>query len=767
MENNELVELMISKVRQMYPKPKEKEHKSGDFAIISFKVDKILKGKPKIDKKWNTILVKGNLPIIEERKSYFLIGQERFDEKYKADYYEPIHIGKEIRGIEKEEDIRYLLEKVTSKNNTDRIMEIKNLKEVLRSENIKELKKVKGIGDKIAKKILKKYNEQAELGEGYVKLCRLGFSKSVIDKLKEKYGSHEESYSVVCQNPYEVASDIKGIGFLRAEELATKVNIDQNSIQRIRAFTNYYLSEKAKEGKSYVETRELLNSLRSITDEVKFPISKPILTKTFELMRMRDELWWDSKKTILASPYIRDTERNIAKNLFRLVNAKVENDISNWEEVVKDIEEKNGFDYTNEQRKGIETILNNNVVVVTGLAGTGKTTVLEPMMKILVEQQKKKILQMALAGKASQRMQEVTGYEAKTIHRGLDFSPGFGFTRNKENPLEQDIIVLDEASMVDAPLFNKILEAIKEGSKLLILGDYGQLAPIGFGQVFLDLIESNLIPVVKLTKIHRQASKSAVITESIKIRNKQHIIEHEGERTDTLGELQDLKLDIFKDRESLADKVVDCFEDRLIVEKDLMEVQVVVTTRTRGELSAFKINNRIQELLHPNIEKDNNYIESALDKNHKYKIYECDKVIVVQNNYKVKVYNENSDRFIDGAIFNGNLGIVTNIGVGYIDVDIKGVGLVKIEEKDYGSLELGYAITCHKSQGSGWKSTIVAVDSGAYLMLSCEWLYTAITRTMKYCNLVGETKAIRRCCSISQGGQKKTFLPYMLREFFG
>lgn len=1095
MEETKLIECIVTKQRQMFPKGSQ-YNTDGEYAIISFEVEEVIEGKPHIDKVWKTIMVKGNMPTIKFGKSYHLMAQETYDEKYKNYSYEVSYIGERVSIMEDIEDIRFALEEVTSKELAKKIVELDNIKQILKEGDTQALKQVDGIGDKLCIKIMDKYQEKAKFGMFLIKLSRLGLTEKMLQPLVAKYSNYETIYNKIKENPYMLADGVKGIGFIKADVLAQKFDVPQNGVERIRAYVKYYLNEKSMEGKSFVATKEVLSTLRSHTDETQYPIAREIITETFEKMRYKNELWWNDNKSVLAIPTIRETEKKIAEHLFRLVNAETEDDINNWENVVKALENRRGFGYTDEQKQGIETILKNNVVVITGLAGcvdcdteffngkewkriadykegdmvlqfnvdntanltkpksfvkkeckemtlitnetgrinqclsdehnvvylsskgninkkpfhmikkhhmeseagfngkiittfnyngegiglteemirvkvmtytdgsfkydkepnkcalrikkerkkerarlllteaniqfqekevadgfsvftyymntteknyedwwykcsqeqlkivcdevlhwdgsvthnrkrfsttiksdadfiqfafssigkratisvrdrvgerckngylrksveyevyiskgsttlglrgdkrkkfkdkakmekyktkdgykycfevessmlvlrrnnrifitgnTGKSSTLEPMTQILVEQQNKTILQLALAGKASQRIQEVTGYEAKTIHRGLGFNArlvGDGFVQNEECPIEADIVVLDEASMVDAKLFLSLLKAIATGTKLLILGDYGQLSPIGFGQVFLDIIESEIIPVVRLTKIHRQASKSAVITESIKIRNNTHIVDYDCEVEETLGELQDLQLDICKDRDRLLKKTLTHFKQRLEVEKNIMEVQVVVATRVRGELSAFNINNKIKEMINPIKGNNQNYIESNIDSKNKYKISEGDKVIIVKNNYNVDVWDEDSQCFSTGAVFNGNLGIVDKVGIGYVILDIDNVGKVKIESKNYNLIELGYAITAHKSQGSGWNSVIVAVDSGSYMMLSCEWLYTAITRTIKHCILVGENKAIRRCCSTTQGSNKLTFLPSMLNEVF-
>lgn len=772
MEEARTVELMITKERQLFPK-NSFVNEDGEYAIISFTVDEIIDGEPHIDKTYGTILVKGGMPKIKGGKSYHLIAQETFDERYKNYSYEVSYIGEKISIMEDLQDIRYALEEVTSKNLVDKIMKVENIKDILKNNDSQALKQVDGIGDKLCVKIMDKYQEKVKFGMYMIKLCRLGITDKILAPLVERFSNYETIYNKIKENPYMLADDVKGIGFIKADNLAMKFGIAQNSKERIVAYMKYFLNTKATEGKSFVFTKDALASLRSNTDETVYPIAKETITESFNLMKEKNELWWNGNKSVLASPRIRDTELKIAEHLIRLSNADVVYDTSMLNLTVKALEKEKGFEYTDEQKDGIKTVMESPVVVVTGLAGTGKTTVLEPMTQILVCQQEKELIQCALAGRASQRMQEVTKYEANTVHSTLEYNPSLigsnecsnGFARNRLNPLQADVIIWDEFSMADAVLVLNMLEAIPTGTKVCFVGDYGQLQCIGFGDVLLDLVNSGIIPVVKLTQIHRQAQASAIITESIKVRNLEHIIGHNEEGYKILGELQDLEVDVTTDRDKLQRKVIKYYERMLEEEDNIMEVQIVVATRTRGSLSAFELNNLIRSKVNPLDEKNDIFIECKVDETHKYKIGIDDKVIITKNNRKANVWSDELQDFRQGMVCNGNMGIVKDIRPSSIDIEIVGVGLVRIEEKEYNTIELAYACTCHKLQGSQANQVIVAIDSGAWMMLCCEWLYTALTRAGKKCALVGETKAIRRCCMYASGNSKLTFLPSFLEEF--
>lgn len=768
MEGINTIQAMVVKNRQLFPKGSSFNN-DGEYAIISFDVEEVIEGDVKIDKIYKTILVKGNMPKIKLGKVYHLIAQEVYDERYKNYSYEVSYIGEKISVMEDIEDIKFALEEITSSNLAKKIVKLDNIKEILKNNDKESLKKVDGIGDVMADKIMEKYQDKVKFGMYLIRLSRFGLTEKTLEPLVEKYKNYETIYNKILENPYLLIDEVKGIGFSKADSMAQKLGVKQNGENRIRAFVKNYLKDKANEGKSFVTTREVLSTLRSRTDETLYPIAKETISKTFEKMREKNELWWNDNKSILALPFIRKTEENIANNLIRLLSADVEYDTTLLDPTIRALEKRKGFNYTEEQKEGIKVVMNSPVVVVTGLAGTGKTSVLEPMTQVLVEQQNKELIQCALSGKASQRMKEVTGYEANTVHKTLDFNPSSinpenptGFGKNAQNKLNSDIIIWDEFSMADARLVDSFLEAVETGTKLCLVGDYGQLQCIGFGDVLLDLINSGIVPVVKLTQIHRQAQASAIISESRRVRNLEQIISADEEGYVVLGELNDLELDIKKEKDNLIKKVISYFERGLKEEKDIMEVQVVVPTRVRGELSTFNINKKIKEIVNPIKDNNEETAECIVDKDHKYLISVGDKVIITKNNRKANIWSDKEETFIKNMVCNGNMGIVKKVGIGYMDIDIEGVGLYRAESKNYNSIELAYACTCHKLQGSQAKYVVVAVDSSAYMMLCCEWLYTAITRASKKCIIVGETKAVRRCCSISLGNNKTTFLPSFL-----
>ncbi|HET7732216.1 MAG TPA: AAA family ATPase, partial [Paludibacter sp.] len=653
--------------------------------------------------------------------------------------------------LTKVDEQKIFLSKILTSKQFDAIYnEIENPFEVIQKEDVSKLTKVKGIGLTTAVKIIERYKETIDYSDAYVKLHNLGLTDTMVKKLCSAYKSPQVLIEKFEENPYILCEDIDGIGFKRADEFAKKYGIEPNSPKRIKSYVKYCLNSEAQLGNSWIDTQKLVNYMDKelgITD--KKTIGSTLLSM--------ENLWWSHDKKKIGLSKIYDLEKNIADELIRLLNAPNHFKFDNWEDKIKEIEENIGFEYTDEQVRGVEITLKNNVVCITGLAGSGKTTITKAIIKILGSYN---FAQCALAGKASQRMSEVTGYEGYTIHRLLGFEPPAGFAYNKNNNMPYDIIIVDETSMIGGELFYDLIQAIKTGAKLIILGDSGQLPSIGTCNVFHDLLNNGTIPTVKLNKIHRQAQKSAVITESRKIRNREQIIEKGFTGKQILGELQDLELDIYADKSESAKKIITQFKEKLPLVKSVLDLQVLVAMKDRGDICTYILNKAFQLIVNPtNSEKIE--VEMTWSKELKYKLREGDKVIDVRNNYKT--LNLSGDV---APVFNGNIGIIEKINLenGLMVVNFENVGRIIVKKEDWSDIQLGYVITTHKSQGSQWEYVIVGVDYGSYMSLSCEWLYTAITRTQKYCVLVGENQAIRYATSVTKTPTKQTHLCEILKH---
>ena len=523
-----------------------------------------------------------------------------------------------------------------------------------------------------------------------------------------------------------------------------------NSDDRLECLIYVILEENGRSGKTFLYSTQLT----SLVHEIMFA---DFLQLNKVICKMRDDktLVLIDNGNQIALTYYFDLERQICMELKRLALAESYINIpNNWSDIVKKLEDEQGWQHTDEQWLGIETVLNKNVTVVTGKAGTGKSTVTNAMTRVLEDYV---IKLTCLSAKASDRISKVTGLPASTIHRLLNLGV---VTNDKYEPSEvvkvdADIIIVDESSMVNGELFLKLLKSIRSGCKLIILGDDGQLQAIGDCSVFSDLLTTDKIPVIKLNKIHRQAQKSAITTKSVAIRNQERIYPKGFIGHTVLGELEDLELYIQKEKDGLHEQVKKAFEKELIKNNNnVLEVQVVVPMKNRGDLSTSLLNNSLQKIYNKESNDPNNNVYWV--KEDGTKLYVGDKVINTKNNYKSK--NSNGD---ECPIYNGNIGIITSINKDGVIVQFEGFDIV-YDKTIVESLNLAYAITTHSSQGSQWDSVLVALDSSAWLLLTVEMLYTAITRASKHCVLIAEDKAINRALKTVEQKTKQTYLARFL-----
>lgn len=413
---------------------------------------------------------------------------------------------------------------------------------------------------------------------------------------------------------------------------------------------------------------------------------------------------------------------------------------------------KDGYKYCFSVPSTMLVLRREGRIFITG--NTGKSSIVSGILNVLSSYSSK---QCALSGKASVNLTQSTGQEGFTIHRLLEYNPADGFVKNEKNPLDTHILILDELSMVDVKLFNSLVKAIPNGAKLILLGDSGQLESMGMGNLMKDIINSGVIPVVNLDKIHRQAEKSAIITNSIDVWNGKQIIDKDFVGIETRGELQDLTLDITDSKEDTAKNVMKHFKKLYPTVNDIMDLQVIVPVKERGECCVVKLNNAIQQHIREvNNCSDNEECISVGN----YELYKGDKVINVRNNYDTKTpFGE------ECPIMNGNFGIITSIENNSIIVNFEKIGEVIVTSEHLKYIELGYVATTHKLQGSGIKKVICGLDSSHYTMLSKEMLYTMLTRAKEYCVLCGDNKAIRKAVTINKTRYKQTFLEGFLKKY--
>lgn len=723
------------------------------WGIVICSIDEVLKGDFIGDK--NGMVFKGNMPEPVRGATYIIVADYVEDPKWGNQYniksiYSDISFDKE----DKKGKEKFLLS-IFTPNQVSAMYEIYDDPfSILDAEDVEKLVQIKGCGIKTADNWIRKFKKNINIARIFVELDEYGLTNNMIKRLMERYHSPDLIIEKVKTNPYVLVNEVEGIGWKRADEIALAGHIEFDSPTRIGAYIVYYLNRCGDEGYSWITPDQLLGSiLDNLGEEV------PDENITTAIRELGNKLWWNEEKDKIGLSKYYNIEHKVAEELIRIRNAKSNICCDDWEEHIDHLERVQGWKFTDEQMNGIKTVLNNNITIITGLAGTGKTSVVSGVLEALNHYSS---VMCALSGRAASRMSEVTGKEGFTIHRLLGFPKGAPdyqcFEYNQDHKLGADIYILDEISMVDAKIFYYLLRAIPDGAKLICLGDSGQLESIGCGNVAYDMIHSSEIPTIELTKIHRQAAKSAIITQSIAVRNSKQIIPKNWTGVETRGELQDLELHCYSDSSNTFYNIMEIFS-KLMAQKDfnIMDCQIIVPIKVRGDACAYNINNTVQELYNPPAKNKKEITRISNDKT--FILREGDKVINVINNYKLKT-----------PIYNGNIGTIKSISYSeeldsrIITVDFIGIGNVDVPEDCWLGIELGYAITVHKYQGSQSKYIIFGLDFSSYALLTRELVYTGITRAQKKCYLVCQTGALRYATMQQSISKKQTHLQDCLYE---
>ena len=788
---NDYVECEIAVNKIFYPKYVTSTN-SGDYCIFLAMITKPISGKVVTDKSMKHIKLKGNCPALEFGSTYVVRAKlEETNEKY-GDTYTILFMNKKINLSDKHKQKEFLSYVLTEQQVEDLFNTYDDVLEILDREDINALCKVKGIKEATAMRIIENYKDCKDYSSVYLELGQLGLTENIIKKVVNHYNSPDTAIDKIRNDPYNLI-EVDGIGFKKADEIALKVGVEKFDIRRVGGYMKHLLREQGEQGRSWLSYDEIIknvyDTLGYVPDDVISSVAKVLIDSN--VVKVLD----NGEKIMLTRFY--NLEKNIAKELLRLMyndkyedaNKKIEErknaneyyldeedvytpyipmdfDFSNLEDRISEINKNQGYELTDEQKEGIYIMRDNNVVAITGGAGVGKSSSANAIMKIL---NPKNYICCALSGKASVRITEATGLEASTIHRALDYSPIQGkFMYDSKNQFCADVVLIDEATMPNGDLYLGLLRAIPTGAKVILMGDVQQLTPIGNCQVFADILSSNIIPSVKLTKPHRQALKSGIIPTSINIAQQKQIFKSGFVGNEILGELQDMELDIYDKSKLLSPIVVNKYLEELDkVNGDLMKVQICVATRVKGDLSCYNLNTLVQSKLTNYFNLSGNTIEVVIERNKKnpelnkvYTIHEGDKVINVKNCYTT--YNEEDEIT---PIFNGNIGIVLSIDdKGNSLVNFEGIGKVIMDKNQSKNLELAYALGCHKMQGSSGRTVIVGIDNGSYIMNTCELLYTAITRAEKYCVLIAHNNAIKKCISNKEVNKKQTLLQRFLLE---
>lgn len=605
-------------------------------------------------------------------------------------------------------------------------------------EEPERLVEVKGISERIAQQITDQMIEKREIREAFLFLQKYGITNTLAVKIYEKYGMG--MYGILKENPYRLAEDIQGVGFRLADEIAEKIGIHTDSDYRIRSGILYTLLQASLEGHMFLPMRVLVRrsaDLLQVPEEaIRAQIQNLHMDHKVVVKKTTDE------PEVYAFSYYY-AELNCARML-RELNVLMESELLDSEEkrietILQRILKEQGLELDELQKNAVLECVKHGIMILSGGPGTGKTTTINTIIRYF-DEEGMDILLAAPTGRAAKRMTEATGYEARTIHRMLEINGGMEdgsrarFERNGENPLEADVVIIDEMSMVDIYLFQSLLEAVSVGTRLILVGDVDQLPSVGPGQVLQDLIESKSFPTVMLKKIYRQAGESDIVMNAHRINMGQKIALNNKSKDFFFLPRNDVQV-IYKHMIQLITEKLPRY-----VEAQPYDIQVLTPMR-KGSLGVETLNEILQRYLNPADPSKQEHMTGE-------RIFrEGDKVMQIKNNYQLEweIVSQYGIRIDSGSgVFNGDIGTIRRIREesSTVQVEYDEHRLVEYTFSQLDEIELAYAITIHKSQGSEYPAVLLPLLSGPKMLMNRNLLYTAVTRARKCVTILGSQEVI-------------------------
>lgn len=593
-------------------------------------------------------------------------------------------------------------------------------------EEPERLAEIKGISNRKAMEIASQVNEKRDLRQAMIFLQQYGITMNLAVKVYQAYG--QDVYGIIRENPYRLADDIDGVGFRTADEIAARVGIRMDSDFRVRSGILYTLLQASGEGHTYLPETELTPRASKLLNVTAEQVEKQYMDLAIERKIILKQME-DQTQIYAASFYY--MEANTATMLKRL-NVSYDVSDAEIEQRIRGIEKKSGMTLDEHQVTAVKEAVRNGLLVITGGPGTGKTTTINTIIRYF-ELEGLEIFLAAPTGRAAKRMSETTGFEARTVHRMLELNGGAegsgGFERDESNPLEADVIIVDEMSMVDISLMYSLLKAISVGTRLILVGDVNQLPSVGPGSVLRDIIQSHACNVVMLTKIFRQASTSDIIVNAHKINHGEEVI------------LDNKSMDFFflkrYDADVIINVVLQLIKQKLpkFVDATPYDIQVLTPMR-KGLLGVERLNGILQRYMNPPA-------NDKVEKEYGSTVFrDGDKVMQTKNNYQLAweirtKFGLTVDKGL--GIFNGDMGIIRQINdfAEQMIIEFDEGRMVEYPYKLLDELELAYAITIHKSQGSEYPAVVIPLLGGPMMLMNRNLLYTAVTRARKCVTLVG------------------------------
>lgn len=625
-------------------------------------------------------------------------------------------------------------------------------------EEPERLAEIKGISEKKAREIAAQMEEKADMRKAMMFLQKYGISLNLGAKIYQKYG--DSVYSVLQENPYRLADDISGVGFKIADEIAGRIGIHTDSDYRIKSGMMYTLLQATGEGHVYLPKEELFQRSSELLGVDVSYMEKHLMDLSME----RKVIQKEEGETVLVYPsrfyYL---ELNTARMLSEL-NIDCPEDETFVQRRIAQIEKETGTTLDEMQKKAVTEAAGHGLFILTGGPGTGKTTTINAIIRFF-EGEGSELRLAAPTGRAAKRMTEATGYEAQTIHRLLELNgmpeeerqgQAVHFERNAENPLEADVIIIDEMSMVDIQLMHSLLLAVTAGTRLILVGDENQLPSVGPGNVLRDIIRSGEFPVVELKKIFRQASESDIVVNAHKI--------NRGEQVTLSNKSSDFFFLKRQDADIIIRVVIALIQEKLprYVEAKPFDIQVLTPMR-KGLLGVERLNQILQRYLNPPepSKKEKEYGQGLFR--------EGDKVMQIRNNYQLEWeirgrYEIPVDKGV--GVFNGDTGILKTINEfsETAEVEFEDGRCAEYSFKQLEELELAYAVTIHKSQGSEYPAVVIPLLSGPRMLLNRNLLYTAVTRARRCVTIVGSEETFREMIKNEKQQRRYSSLDIRLKE---
>ena len=625
-------------------------------------------------------------------------------------------------------------------------------------EEPERLAEIKGISEKKAMEIAEQMTEKADMRRAMIFLQKYGISLNLGAKIYQKYG--QTVYGVLQENPYRLAEDISGVGFRIADEIASRIGIHIDSDYRIRSGMLYTLLQASGEGHIYLPKEELFSRASGLLGVDSSYMEKHLMDMVVDRKLILKET--EDGAVVYPTRYYY-LELNSARMLCEL-NILCPEDEEMMEKRINRIEKETGTRLDEMQKQAVAAAASHGLFILTGGPGTGKTTTINAIIRYF-EEEGAELRLAAPTGRAAKRMTEATGYEAQTIHRLLELNGmpeeeqegrAVHFDRNSENPLEADVIIIDEMSMVDIALMHSLLLAVTAGTRLILVGDENQLPSVGPGNVLRDIIRSGCFPVVELKKIFRQASESDIVVNAHKI--------NRGEQVTINNKSRDFFFLKRYDADIIIRVVIALIQEKLprYVDAKPYEIQVLTPMR-KGLLGVERLNQILQRYLNPPDEKKK-------EKEIGQRLFrEGDKVMQVKNNYQLEWeilgrYKIPVDKGV--GVFNGDTGIMTEINefAETATVEFEDGRQAEYSFKQLEELELAYAVTIHKSQGSEYPAVILPILSGPRMLMNRNLLYTAVTRARKCVTVVGSETTFAEMIRNEKQQQRYSSLDRRIRE---